>query len=656
MSAALFSPVALGLAATLVVLFLMTRGRKVMLKVCTAVALPAFFGGLFLYTVGYMPHNGGLGDVFTAMLRGLFSTGRMFLINDDYGFLLDDPTKLWLTGNIVFQVLFWLCHVLALVVTVSAVMGLFGRQLIHAMRLRMPYDFCTIICGSSDQALTLGENIATHDGTAHPDSKHLVVYLVPEITEQLSEDVASWGAVPVEYDKTNFGAMLRRAGFGAKSGRIPQLRVIIIPDKATEAVNILDQTLDLAAQLNMEPQRLALYLISENRWVLQYARDRHSPWAVHLACEAELAARRMIINHPPYLALPFENGIACRDLVVMILGFGSSGSQALLRLIVGGQFVGSNMRAIVVDKDMNNLRGSFRRSYPGFFLENSCCSFSFHQIDVGNEDFFALLDTVGADVNYIVAALNDDNLNLETAQAVADHYRRAGRPKPHMSLAVSIDTGAQIGNTTFFSGQKDIYSESVVIRNSTDAMAMAANFAYVESLNGPQDRSPEEIWYQDTSPVSQASSRASADFFHTMLHLAGITEQQAIDSGVLTTDDTLARTLAHTEHLRWNAFHYSIGYTPMPMARVEERLDQMIADGAEDLWACRKDSSEAQHACLVSWDDLAKVSSQINKLMEKRGILEPRNFQDSDFAIIKSIPQSLKVAKEYSKGGKKRGS
>jgi len=123
MNPILFSLACMCVCITLAVLFLMAQGRKVMLRACVALSVPAFLGGIGLYTVAYLPESVTLSDGLTAVLRELFSTGRMFLVNDDYGFVVENAAKEWLVQSNVFRLAFWLCHVLALIVAVSAVVG-----------------------------------------------------------------------------------------------------------------------------------------------------------------------------------------------------------------------------------------------------------------------------------------------------------------------------------------------------------------------------------------------------------------------------------------------------------------------------------------------------------------------------------------------------
>ena len=94
-----------------------------------------------------------------------------------------------------------------------------------------------------------------------------------------------------------------------------------------------------------------------------------------MAGESVLATRLMILKQPPVEAIPFKRGVAQRDFVVLIVGFGPLGQQALRRLVMNGQFVGSRMRAVVVDADAQDRADAFCREYPAM---EGCCTLEYH--------------------------------------------------------------------------------------------------------------------------------------------------------------------------------------------------------------------------------------------------------------------------------------
>lgn len=686
-----------GLLVLLVVVLLMTRGKKTMLRASAAMFVAAFLGGFVLYTFAYIPVAPVPADIFEAMLRGLFSTGRMFLINDDYGFILDDPTAAWLVENNLLQIIFWACHVMALVVSVSALTGLFGRKLIDlaAMRLRS-YDSRYIICGSDKRALALGENIATHDssygrtqpeeapaeaGQMEPDSlgplarvlarrrrrraleatrpkrdgRRLVVFMDEEFSDEARESIGRMGAMALEYDERNFRGQLHRAGLGTASGKENPCRVVVMPQKTARAMSIAKDVLDCARDYEVPSDRLNLYVQSEGDWMDRRAADmaEKTPYSLHTFNEAELAARRLVLALPPAASLSFEGGRATRSLVVLVLGFGQTGRQTLRRLIMNGQFMGSSMRAIVVDKDLDQHVGHFQKAYPEI---NKCCDIEYHSIDVRSAAFYDILDAKRSVINYIVVALSDDGQNMETAQHLYDYYHQytgdaqdAADVVPPMAVRVAdSDTPGAFRDEgiVFFSQREDIYSEATLIREVTDNMAMAVNLVYeTDGKDAPGGPTKEQRWL-GISHFERESNRAAADFVPSALRAAGVRPEQLAGKRRMEVDADAQQMMAETEHLRWNAFHYAMGFVSMSDERVALRFEEMWQQKPpekrkEDPKACRKDMEHKQHYCLDDWAGLGRRQVFYDKLCDDKEITKKPDFRGYDKRISEFIPLFL---------------
>ena len=71
--------------------------------------------------------------------------------------------------------------------------------------------------------------------------------------------------------------------------------------------------------------------------------------------------------------------------------------------------------------------------------------------------------------------------------------------------------------------------------------------------------------------------------------------------------------LAASEHLRWNAFHYSMGFRPMKEEEFRERAEQYKAAGKLDpTYRITKDVNIRIHACMIPWDELDSYSAKEN--------------------------------------------
>ena len=109
---------------------------------------------------------------------------------------------------------------------------------------------------------------------------------------------------------------------------------------------------------------------------------------------------------------------------------------------------------------------------------------------------------------------------------------------------------------------------------------------------------------------SRMSCRATADFLPAMLKMAGKTREQILESGWELTPEQ-KENLSRTEHLRWCAFHYCMGFAPMTeeeyQARTREYCRQ-IAAGEKPL-RIGKNMVNRTHACLISWEELDGLSA-----------------------------------------------
>jgi len=313
---------------------------------------------------------------------------------------------------------------------------------------------------------------------------------------------------------------------------------------------------------------------------------------------------------------------------------------------MNGQFMGSNMHAVIIDNDMDNLEDCFERRYPGLKL---CCVTEFRKVNVLHKGFFTLLDRE-KNVDYIVAALHSDEMNKQIALDIKHHYERENiKELPFIAVAELNGSLREIrrnkkreaaqeekqNEKIFVFGSRDeVYKESVIIRQKADIMAKEVN-----KVHGRKQWHELDWFFQE-------SNRASADFIPTMLKLAGCNEKEAMEKKTLTDDKSLAEILAQTEHLRWNAFHAAMGYRPISIKEMNRRFNECKdKDAGIRLDFARRDSKARLQVCLVSWDELGKINEAYWEL-ERLADREPeRNFKENDRSIIRNIPKFLEAAK-----------
>jgi hypothetical protein len=694
------------------ILLLTIRYRRIMLWVCLGfVAL-----GFLLYTTSYLSFGMDWSATLFAALRGIYSAARMFSVNDDHGVLTGMQGTQWLTDNIYMQILFWLCHIATLIIVYTALINLFGRKLIDSFRLNFgPHKEVYIIKGSDKNALLLAENIVTHDAEQkHSDKKRLIVFLLEEDDDEkeIYEKASRFGGIVQVLDrKYDLAYHLKTAKLRKRNGinniifnifkkmniniEGKKYNIVLMPKDAS-SLDDVQLIAEYAKENNLDQQKLYVFVFTLSEWdrekieEITQAREkiedvkekkkkiegntqkddinkeetkRTYPCTFHIINEIDLLTRQMIEKHPPFECpgLNLSGGRAKRNFTVMILGFGPVGQSALLRLVMNGQFMGSNMRAIIIDKDIDNLKDCFEHRYPGLKL---CCKIEPQNINVQQNDFFALLDKE-ENLDYIVAALHSDGMNKQIALDIKHHYERKGvKALPFIAVAElngslyekkqgvavlkkngSLHETKQKEKIFVFGSRDEVYKESVIIRPKTDSMAREVNRVY-RSLYGGQ------LWHE-LEWFKQESNRASADFIPAMLKLASIERDKVPEEGPLVKDnDPLAEILAQTEHLRWNAFHAAMGYRPISIKEMNRRFDEYQGDGDDRLEFARRDSKARLQVCLVHWDELDKVSEAYRELERRDGKKPKKDFKENDHDIIRNIPTILKAAKGKNKSEK----
>ena len=634
------------IAFVLCVFYLTARYKRVMLRVCL------FFvtTGFMIYTAGYLSSGNGLSEALFAALRGIFSTARMFSFDYDYFVLANEQGTQWLTTNVWLKILLWLCHVSALIIIQTALISLFGRKLMDYFRLRFGlHTEVFIIKGSDKNALMLGENVATHDNPQNsPDAERIVVFLTDdaENAEKIHEKTAHFGGIVRVLDRNqDFSYCLKKTRFGERNwlGKEKTYK-IVLTSKNTSALDDALLIANLAKRKGVNSDSLEIFVLTQTEWdreeietLTQMKNDdgkRTYPYTFHIVNETDLYTRQMVRKHPPFKCpgLNFSDGVAARDFTVLLLGFGTVGQSALLRLVKNGQFFGSRMRAIIVDKNIDDLRDSFFHRYPGLKL---CCKFKFKRFDVQCEKFYRLLEKTDY-LDYVVVALDSDEANKQAAHDMRLHYVRKDIDTLPF-IAVSEKNGAlhvaKIEEKMFtFGCSEEIYKEAVIIRKVDDMMAKAVNDTYKAIYGG-------QSWHE-LDWVLQESNRAAADFIPAMLYFSGISEAQAMTDGIIAKKDSaLAETLSQTEHLRWNAFHAAMGYRRISIEEMRHRFEK-----SKSLEFARRDAKARLQACLATWDELDAISEAYRELERLAGKKPKRDFKDNDRDIIEYIPKFLKTA------------
>ena len=365
--------------------------------------------------------------------------------------------------------------------------------------------------------------------------------------------------------------------------------------------------------------------------MLQLSETSYGYGYVNVFDRSMLSARALIRTAPPWEYIHFgPDGRALEDFECVIAGFGSHGQAALRQLAMNGQFAGSHFRAAVFSPNYEKESGYLRTDCPELFKKYHIESFL---CDARSPEFYQYIEGRIRTIKLIVIATGDADTNREISDNLMIFLKR--RKAENICVVRCGDGGVRyqerVGSPIL---TKSIYSLAFLSAEDADRSAILLNASYDSS-----DRSDWEKWVACDS-FSKMSSRASADFSPAFIRASGSSREEML-SGNWKPSDELLRSLGETEHLRWNAFHFVMGYRPMSQDELESnaaRWKESVAAGDKPKFKISKNSEARTHACLVDWDELPALAARENAVTGRNV-----DYQQLDINNVIALPKLLQA-------------
>ena len=299
---------------------------------------------------------------------------------------------------------------------------------------------------------------------------------------------------------------------------------------------------------------------------------------------------------------------------------------------MNGQFEEGSFSASVFASDCGDADGRFTDQL-GSLLNNY--DINLYKYDARSRKMYEYLSEHRNTLKYIVICAGKDDINHEIADDMIDYFSRNNLDVPvYICSRKGVEACTADRSET---ATHKIYRAELLSGEQLDKMAMVINHRYQKS----QDRTPLQNWLE-CDYFSRQSCRAFADFIPAVLHSLGTTEERVIN-GEWSLTDAQKDILSKTEHLRWCAFHYCMGFDTMTDEEFESRSnaykEQIAAEGKSNV-RITKNINNRTHACLVSWDELKILS-------EKEGAVTGiyKDYQAMDTENILSVPEMLESVK-----------
>jgi len=346
--------------------------------------------------------------------------------------------------------------------------------------------------------------------------------------------------------------------------------------------------------------------------------------------QEQMAARLLMHKAPLWETISFdENGRATEDFQALVVGSGNVGQAVIKQIVMNGQFAGSHFALTVFDPHYPAITGQMRYESRQMFEQYDIRAYD---CDARSCQMYEFLQENIHKLKYIVVCTGNDKTNREIARQLIHHLMSAG-----CSLPVYICSRRGLQRITATSIQRwDIFACHVLCSDEIDTLAMLLNHSYCGN-----DKTPKENW-ADCDYFSRMSSRASADYAPAFLKMAGL-PADAIPEGTWYTPAQLEN-MAISEHARWCAFHFCMGFRAMTKEEYAQRCriyKEEKAKNPASRYRIGKDVPKRIHSCLIPWEELDALSAAENAVTGGHV-----DYKQMDRNNVLTLPALLKSAKE----------
>lgn len=617
----MLSAIVLSAAVMLAVTLNLTMKPERFATLTTWFLVVAVFGGLVYYGAGLMELTG---DLALTAVRTPVMVLRMFLGVNEYPSI--EGTRLVSTR--LGQIGYWLVHLLAFYSVASAALNSIGAEAMRQLRFFLSRrGDLTLIYGVNEQSIALGKECLRAQ-------KGSVVFFAENVSSAMADDLnyagmsVMSGLSAVACDKRT----MRRLRIGAR-----KLTVYALDDEEDKDLFFALRLKDALEKRAVAPEHTRITLPGAEDIIasmLQVSQKSYGFGYVNVFDRSMLAARAMIRMCPPWEAVRFgADGRAEEDYFCVIVGFGSIGQAVLKQLVMNGQFAGSTFHATVFSHNFEREVGYLRADCPELLRRYDIRS---SESDAGESDFYGYINKNLKSIKLIAVCTGNEDLNRELSDNLMLFLER--RLAQNISVvrvgSMGVRFQERVGSPI---RTYDIYTREFLSAEDADRNAILLNASYDSS-----ERTDWEKWVACDS-FGKMSSRASADFSPAFIRASGSSREEML-AGKWSPSPEMLQNLGETEHMRWNAFHYAMGYQTMSREEFEANAEQWArckAEGRPCSIKITKNGEKRLHACLVPWDELDELSERENSLTGRSV-----DYKQTDVNNVLTLPKLLQAEEE----------
>lgn len=584
-------------------------------RLTTICMIIAFVGGIIIYGVGFAETTGDIG---LSMIRTPFCVIKMFVGINDYGSIEGTSP----VGTPFRIVVFWIIHLLAFYSMASAAMFTLGEEVLRYLRMALSArGDLTLIYGINERSISFGKKCREAGSGS-------VVFIDENADHSTVTDLNNMGMSVISGPSavSSDKSVMRRLRVSHRN-----INVFAMDEEDKDLFYALGLK-DALREAGVSPEKTAITLPGAEDIItsmLQVSADQYGYGYVNVYDSAMLSARALIKTCPPWELVRFgSDGRAQEDFDCAIVGFGRHGQAVLKQLLMNGQFADSTFHAAIFSPNYENEAGYMKAECASMFENYDISSFKAEGKSI---EFYNYVDRHISTLKLIAVCTGNEDGDREISDNLMMYLKR--RHAENICVVRCGKEGIRYQETV---GSPiitvNIYSLEYLSAQKADHDAIIINGTYDDS-----ERTDWEKWVACDS-FSKMSSRASADFIPAFIHASGLTADEIREGSWPPAADVL-EVLGETEHLRWNAFHFVMGYSPMSSGEFDERAEIYRKHIEKGLPGIRlsKNSENRTHACLISWDELDALSE-----MESSVTGRDVDYKQYDINNVLIIPEILR--------------
>ena len=605
-------------ALFLVLMLSLTISPKLNRKLTTIFMIVSTIGGLIIYGAGYLEVSGNL---LLTVVRVPVMVLRMYVGVNELSAIAGSRVVSSQAGLL----LFWVNHTLAFASVASAALNTLGAEALRQLRFFLSRrGDLTLIYGLNETSVALGKECLAAGGTS-------VIFLDEGASQAVVGELNTLGmavmagmSVVTCDEKT-----MRKLHLNGR-----KLTIYALNPEADKNLYFALRFRDGLEKLGIPAENTRLTLPGDEDIIasmLQVSENGYGFGYVNVFDPSQLAARALVSICPPWKSVRFgPDGRAEEDYECVIVGFGSHGQAVLRQLVMNGQFAGGQFHATVFSNHFNREAGYLRADSPDL-LNNY--DIKYCEGDARGIEFYNYIGQRLSTLKLIAICTGDEDTNREISDHLMLYLQR--RRSENICVVRCGDkavryqerVGSPIRTVSF-------YTRAFLSAEDADRNAILLNATYDSS-----ERSDWEKWVACDS-FSKMSSRASADFMPAYIRAAGTTKEEML-AGEWKPSDEMLQNLGETEHMRWNAFHYAMGYSTMSREEFEANASTLArcrAEGVPCNLKIAKNSEKRTHACLIPWEELDELSARESALTGRNV-----DYKQTDINNILSLPKLLRA-------------